>query len=109
VWSARTVQVGSPPQNIFCQYPAGRAGRGHLVFGPSAGMHVFFSGFRVYSASPPNYTDWTLSYDGRKYLNAFGEAQIDRTRESDGLVSFLYSEISAGVSGPVCVRDFVVT
>ena len=105
-WTARTVSVNGT--DVLCQYPTGRAGRGQMVFGPDSTMYVFYTGFRVYSAPPPNYNNWTLRFWGPDYLNAFGEAQIDRSREAEGRVSFLYIEEGAGSTAAVCVRDFIL-
>lgn len=106
VWSYRTIKVGG--QDIFCQYPAGRAGRGHLVFGPTGDMHVFYPGLRVYSSTVAgNYNDWQLTFDGSKYCNVFAEFQIDRTRAPER-VSVLYLEQApaGATTAAVCVREF---
>jgi hypothetical protein len=103
-WHNSTVMVGG--QNVFCQYPPGRAGRGHLVFGPNGAMHVVYSGLRIYSATPPDYNDWSLTFNGPAYLNAFGEFQIDRTLRDR--ISVLYCEQSTRSTSPVWVRDFTL-
>jgi hypothetical protein len=103
-WHNSSVVVAG--QNVFCQYPSGRAGRGHIVFGSNGDMHVLYSGLRIYSATPPDYNDWSLTFNGPAYLNAFGEFQIDRTRQDH--VSVLYCERSTGNTSPVWVREFVL-
>jgi hypothetical protein len=111
VWTPSTVELGTN-NNVFCQYPTGRAGRGHLVFSPNGNANMFYSGFRVYSATQANgYHDWELTFDGPKYLNAFGEAHMDHSRVADGIVSFLYIEQApaGSTSAPVCVRDFILS
>lgn len=109
-WSHRNIE--SPPGTaVRCRYPTsggptgfGRAGRGHLVFGPSGNAYVFYSGFRVWQAAAPGYNAWSLASDWSDELRPFGEAhQPDLSRVSEGLVSFLYGQDAPGA---VCVRDF---
>lgn len=107
IWGHQTIQVDGV--DVDCEYPVGRAGRGHFAWGPNGHAYAFLAGLRVYSAPPP-YTNWTPTFDGPgEGLKAFGEMQIDRTREAEGRVAFLYAEQSTGSSGPVCVREFVLT
>jgi hypothetical protein len=47
-----------------------------------------------------------LSFNGPDFLNAFGEFQIDRTRQDR--ISVLYCERSTGSTSPVWVREFAL-
>lgn len=110
VWNAVTVGVPTGAANtIRCQYPTGIAGRGHMVFGSTGTMYVIFTGFRIYAASPPNYMTWSLVRDDSKRLNPHCEAQIDRSQEADGIISFLYAEASTGTTTAICVRDYILS
>jgi hypothetical protein len=63
-------------------------------------------GCGIYSATAPDYNDWSLTFNGPESLNAFGEFQIDRTRNDQ--VSVLYCERSTRSTSPVWVREFAL-
>jgi hypothetical protein len=65
---------------------------------------------RIVAASASSgWTDWTMLYDGRSSLNAFGEVVVDQTRVGqDNVLSFMYQEKSTGSTtpSPLHVIDF---
>jgi hypothetical protein len=84
----------------------GSSQRSQLVLDAHDNAYAVLPYGRVVAASARSgWTDWTMLYDGRDALGAFGEVVVDRTRiGQDGVLSFMYQERSAGPTTPSPLR-----
>lgn len=85
----------------------GSVGRSQIFLDPQDNVYVVLPFVRVMAATKAaNWTDWSLVFDGKSSLNAFGEVTLDRRRlETERVVSILFQEKSSGSPSPVRVVD----
>ncbi|WNM31925.1 BNR repeat-containing protein [Streptomyces sp. Li-HN-5-11] len=84
----------------------GSSQRSQLVLDAYDNAYAVMPYGRIVAASAGSkWTDWTMIYDGRNSLRAFGEVVVDHTRISqDGVLSFMYQEKSSGSTAPSPLR-----
>lgn len=107
-WPAVSIKIGGT--HLFSNWPEGRhtCTRGKMAFTPSGDMVVIHSGLMVCSArASTGYTDWTLDVPSGA---GFGDLQIDRSREAEGVVSVLTLEQArpGATASAVLVRDILL-
>lgn len=92
-------------------FPLESSQRSPLAFDAYDNAYAVLPYGRIAAASAAGaWRDWTMLYDGRAELNAFGEVVIDQTRLAvDGVLSILYQERSSGTTpSPLRVLDFAL-
>ncbi|RKN34970.1 BNR repeat-containing protein [Streptomyces hoynatensis] len=92
-------------------FPLESSQRSQLAFDAYDNAYAVLPYGRIAAASAAgSWSDWTMLYDGRSALNAFGEVVIDQTRlAADGVLSILYQERSSGTTpSALHVLDFAL-